>query len=841
MDLKRSNHLRFALPFRTWDEIGSPHSFVLETELLYSPPHLWQTHLHPMKPMSHRLAELKKDSKTGAVSLGKRLRIGSLSGNTRGPLLQLIAKYAVIVAGPRSSSMLKALKHFTSHYLSWRGGFPSLVRYYKVSAIRIQQLLAEGPVTDVRELGSIVGCNKRGVPLLVTPEHRKAILSGDREIIRLWLGLFTLHRVLPWKTKPRFGSIVAPGKAVPDREYEKWEEFISKSFYCWLSPRDPARWSKPLQAPALLGMTSAGPNSSGEGDERTNSIECSEIDAVTMWNKRGTSWWKSIKDFSLGIKEITLSSAKFRVWFTVSMIASRVPPLNAPKRLLSPLLRGRLHVIQEPAGKSRIVAIANYWVQQLLYPLHTRLFEILRSIREDGTFDQAKPGDILGEEIRRRISLGYKKVHVYSYDLKSATDRMPVDLQVKVLTPLIGALAAKGWKGILTDMPYHLTAEGKRPQPFWYKVGQPMGAYSSWGAMALTHHAIVQYAAHLAGVKAWYPHYAVLGDDVVILGKHVAEKYLHVMDTFGIPIGLHKSLISTNGTFEYAKRFYYKGVNTSHISLTEFFQGLVNIPSFLEVVRKARGLNPRVRLVDAIRARDHGFKSGSSLTNPLIGRRPGRVTNLILALIAPGAPFDMGMSFISSIASAIKADESQFPELKPRKVYGVLSSVARDLIRLTSGLRQVLHSYEHRLRPIHEVLLILSSALTDPEGTVIHERALRLQELKSVIDRITTLGRVIREGHVKGRGGVVPLIKAIRVLLGLLAEFESLPPLVLDDRKKALEIKVSWAPPRLVKIRNILLGQVPVMVKRKMNVTITKPAMGSKPKPVDKGLRGRTS
>ncbi|KAF9914618.1 hypothetical protein FBU30_002438, partial [Linnemannia zychae] len=33
-----------------------------------------------------------------------------------------------------------------------------------------------------------------------------------------------------------------------------------------------------------------------------------------------------------------------------------------------------------------------------------------------------------------------------------------------------------------------------------YEVGQPMGAYSSWAMLALTHHIVVLYAAKLAGV-----------------------------------------------------------------------------------------------------------------------------------------------------------------------------------------------------------------------------------------------------------------------------------------------------------------------------------------------------
>lgn len=43
---------------------------------------------------------------------------------------------------------------------------------------------------------------------------------------------------------------------------------------------------------------------------------------------------------------------------------------------------------------------------------------------------------------------------------------------------------------------YVLSMEGSEHdgQGFYYSVGQPMGALSSWAMLALTHHLIVQYA-----------------------------------------------------------------------------------------------------------------------------------------------------------------------------------------------------------------------------------------------------------------------------------------------------------------------------------------------------------
>jgi hypothetical protein len=56
----------------------------------------------------------------------------------------------------------------------------------------------------------------------------------------------------------------------------------------------------------------------------------------------------------------------------------------------------------------------------------------LGSIPTDGTFDQLKP-------LKRLIELANReRLPLYSFDLSSATDRLPVSIQVELLKFLIG-------------------------------------------------------------------------------------------------------------------------------------------------------------------------------------------------------------------------------------------------------------------------------------------------------------------------------------------------------------------------------------------------------------------
>lgn len=82
---------------------------------------------------------------------------------------------------------------------------------------------------------------------------------------------------------------------------------------------------------------------------------------------------------------------------------------------------GLLSCVCEGDGKRRLFAIGNYINQRLLAPFHEWLACVLRSIPQDGTFDQTAPLDWL------KGSTGC----VYSIDLKSATDRWPLRIMVE--------------------------------------------------------------------------------------------------------------------------------------------------------------------------------------------------------------------------------------------------------------------------------------------------------------------------------------------------------------------------------------------------------------------------
>lgn len=92
----------------------------------------------------------------------------------------------------------------------------------------------------------------------------------------------------------------------------------------------------------------------------------------------------------------------------------------------------------------------------------------------------------------------------------------------------------------------------KRPYPdsVRYGAGQPMGAHSSFGAFALTHHVVVRALARRLGVK---PAYAILGDDVVIRGDRLGRAYMDMLKSMDVPYSPAKTIVSEE-MMEFAKR-----------------------------------------------------------------------------------------------------------------------------------------------------------------------------------------------------------------------------------------------------------------------------------------------
>jgi len=268
------------------------------------------------------------------------------------------------------------------------------------------------------------------------------------------------------------------------------------------------------------------------------------------------------------------------------------------------------------------------------------------------------------------------------------------------------------WKDLLVGRAYKLPKIAKSYNlgfnALHYKVGQPMGALSSWALLALTHHAIVQLSARRCGVskgKVWFSDYALLGDDIVIANKAVANEYLRIMERIGVKVGLAKSLVSHTRSLEFAKRTYIRGRDASPISLAEVSVALKNVAALAELLRKNDAFK-KLKVSTVARFVGFGYKNlaklqlGYSLNN--------RLSRLIAYITRPGGiitvPFEV---WLSSVGPGYGA------RLLPHSVWHVAKKVWETLIGAIISSEKVIE------RSLFKAYSANVSELCTPKGEII--------------------------------------------------------------------------------------------------------------------------
>nr|WPH57539.1 putative RNA-dependent RNA polymerase [Rhizoctonia solani mitovirus 129] len=543
-----------------------------------------------------------------------------------GKVIRLLPSIGMSVTGPRVRAIVVILRKFSC--IAQTQGIRGLVIHLKAAHVCLTQALGSHKIKDTGGLGPRISRTNTGLPRLILAVDRKSIREGNTVMIKFYQTLFGMYRVLSFKGKLKYESITSPfkgkndfifGEIVPmvpaftralwetfPKGFPKREEIVSwKGITKVITLGNPAimddlraRYAKlePIWlAKSAMGTKHIGP----EGDPV---IEVSSHPFLMI--RTAVTIFKSdiYSDFRKFLSLFPVNSP-----FEKAFNACLSPHLVQMIKPLDTL--GKLGLKEEAAGKVRVFAMVPTWFQNLMSPLHELLFSILSGIPQDGTFDQLGP-------LRNHT----KYDQAFSLDLTAATDRLPLSIQTYLLAELTGSMPfAMAWANLLTKIEYTLKSyEFGIWERLTYAVGQPMGALSSWAMLAYTHHFLVQVSAWRSGVTpqgVWFRDYAVLGDDLVIFNRVVANEYIKVIRNIGMEIGLHKSVLSRHSpTLEFAKRIFHKGKDVSAVPFKEFFASLGGFGQILEFARKynlskleiAKTLGFRFKALSKV---NHGFSS----------------------------------------------------------------------------------------------------------------------------------------------------------------------------------------------------------------------------------------
>lgn len=443
------------------------------------------------------------------------------------------------------------------------------IKWLKACTVALQKYLGGDPLKSLRSLEPNLPLPRliNGCPAYINKRDRELMRMGNSNISRFWLTQFQVYRILKGPYFPKLGSITDPFNG----RTRDLLELVSLRF----NPFVPFLDKVDFRGPTTLFLShKSSPSSSlsyqgilvdfallkyGSTDLRNPSL-CSEVFVNILHylnilksgripTKRILSLFSSLDSLLLSIKESNLR-------------------LRVKSSFVSHNGLSQFAVKEESAGKLRIFAIIDSISQSVLRPLHDFLFEVLRKIPNDGTFDQ-------DASVKRSTEKFEKFGVAYSFDLSSATDRLPVDLTASILEQMVGIKGfGYAWKSLLVNRDFSFTESinkkyfaGKAPKNIRYSVGQPMGGLSSWAGLAITHHWILQLCSSRLHNLGWEERYEILGDDIVIFDDDLAKAYLFIMKGLGVEINISKSINRSRSGFEFAKRTIINGVDVSAVTL----------------------------------------------------------------------------------------------------------------------------------------------------------------------------------------------------------------------------------------------------------------------------------
>jgi hypothetical protein len=121
-----------------------------------------------------------------------------LSLTTQQRLIGLRVSIVRLAVGGMTGDRLRAIYTFTKVVIRLQRsqGQKGLVLWLKAANICLMTATGGSPKSDSRDVGAFAALSRSGLPRTIPSAHRLRIRRGDNQLLRLWLSLFGLYRVL---------------------------------------------------------------------------------------------------------------------------------------------------------------------------------------------------------------------------------------------------------------------------------------------------------------------------------------------------------------------------------------------------------------------------------------------------------------------------------------------------------------------------------------------------------------------------------------------------------------------------------------------------------------------
>jgi len=347
-------------------------------------------------------------------------RLTGMSFRNKGHLMMKILKLIFLSLGGKTNpSIIRGTFHIVLKLIEIyrKQGLKGTTLYLKTCSVLTQQCLGGHIIPDITPLGTRISRTKRGVPCILPILWRRRIFTEPR-LTRYVLSIFAIYRFLLYDSPVKIGSITNPSTA--NQNYLKTIEGYIPQFFKSLarSTRKGLDYHKKTitrLSPILTKSPTTFPS----------------LQKKPMWSSNNLSvarawvWFESQPHLAItGSLMYLIEKLKTPILGVIIPAMQKVRTHRDIQGLqkLQSVAMGKLGLKQEPAGKMRVFAMVDPISQWALKPIHETVFSILRTIRADGTFNQTHP-----------LLRSKRWDSMFSLDLSSATDRLPLSLQKAIV------------------------------------------------------------------------------------------------------------------------------------------------------------------------------------------------------------------------------------------------------------------------------------------------------------------------------------------------------------------------------------------------------------------------
>jgi len=574
-------------------------------------------------------------------------------------------------------------------------GINQVILIMKITSICILQYISGNPMSHTQELGQRIKLIN-GLPAFLPINMRRLLRTGNILYTRVLVSLFSSYKGLVGKYgKPDLSSITAPRFSLkefidntPLNEKGENMRLINYDFsdFYNIHKAVPLFWDfiNPSRIKCDFSLDPSDLPLISTASPTHNTSWMSAPFSALYHDMKDTplmEYLHAVCSGPLGARNIRVDGVQefiLKIRYFASLYKAQIPDLYQSDPLFTSknaeeavekVSMGKLAIKEEAAGKIRVFAISDYWTQVALRPLQDSMFDILKLVPSDATFNQ------LG-----KVEEFSSKHHdfIASYDLKSATDLIPQSLYTSVLRPWMNSINPEKdivnlWMKVLVDRDYLFKEKDKSGQEtitkYRYSRGQPMGTLSSWSSLAIVHHFLVFYAAWRINRQS-FRDYLVLGDDIIIGDKDVAQSYTSVCRDHGITIGFAKSFVSNKEFFQFASQNILGHTNLSPISLkevlsiqlrdrfTSVYSGITSVAAKAEFVNRLawKGfitLDNPLNMIRAVSSPRTWRLFSRDLSRGII---PSRMVNALLCMLSSPLQVEKNTFSVSQLMAALRQD-----------------------------------------------------------------------------------------------------------------------------------------------------------------------------------------